>query len=578
MLENQQIARLFSEIADMLAIEGEEQRRINAYRRAADSIANLSRNVSDVWREGTLTDIPGIGKVLAAKIEEYLSTGTLEFYERIKGEVPAGVVEMLRIPDVGPKTASRMWKELGLTTIDELETAAREGRVQKLSGMGARTESKILEGIETMRRWSGRTPLGIAWYLAYDMLAALREVPGVVQAAPAGSLRRMRETVGDLDLLVATADPEPVMAVFRELPQVSDVLLSGETKTTIRTHEGLQVDLRVLEPNRWGTALQYFTGSQMHNVRLRELARRKKLSLSEYALTPDGGDEILCADEEEVYRLLGLQWVPPELRAGRDEIELAVRGELPPLVEMSDLQGDLQMHSTWSDGVNTVAEMAEGARARGLRYILITDHSHGMAVAGGLQVEELRKQRVEIEAVNAGMTGFTVLAGTEVEIRADGSLDFPDEVLAELDLVVASLHTGLRTGQEKTTQRVLAAIHNPHVDLIAHPTGRLIGKREGADLDMEAILQAAAQTGTAIEVNAYPDRLDLCDVHVRRAVELGVKVAINTDAHNVGELDHVFFGVATARRGGATAADVINTWDVERLLTWARRRGQTRDE
>jgi DNA polymerase (family 10) len=573
MLENQQIARLFSEIADMLAIEGEEQRRINAYRRAADSIANLSRNVSDVWREGTLTDIPGIGKVLAAKIEEYLSTGTLEFYERIKGEVPAGVVEMLRIPDVGPKTASRMWKELGLTTIDELETAAREGRVQKLSGMGARTESKILEGIETMRRWSGRTPLGIAWYLAYDMLAALREVPGVVQAAPAGSLRRMRETVGDLDLLVATADPEPVMAVFRELPQVSDVLLSGETKTTIRTHEGLQVDLRVLEPNRWGTALQYFTGSQMHNVRLRELARRKKLSLSEYALTPDGGDEILCADEEEVYRLLGLQWVPPELRAGRDEIELAVRGELPPLVEMSDLQGDLQMHSTWSDGVNTVAEMAEGARARGLRYILITDHSHGMAVAGGLQVEELRKQRVEIEAVNAGMTGFTVLAGTEVEIRADGSLDFPDEVLAELDLVVASLHTGLRTGQEKTTQRVLAAIHNPHVDLIAHPTGRLIGKREGADLDMEAILQAAAQTGTAIEVNAYPDRLDLCDVHVRRAVELGVKVAINTDAHNVGELDHVFFGVATARRGGATAADVINTWDVGKLLSWAKGRG-----
>ena len=573
MLENQQIARLFTEIADMLAIQGELARRINAYRRAADSISGLSRNVSDLSREGTLTDIPGIGKVLAAKIDEYLATGTLEFYERIKSEVPAGVVEMLRIPDVGPKTASRMWKELGLTTIDELEAAAREGRVQKLSRMGARTETKILEGIETMRRWSGRTPLGIAWTLAYDMLAALRETPGVVQAAPAGSLRRMRETVGDLDLLVATADPEPVMAAFRELPQVADVLLSGGTKTTIRTHEGLQVDLRVLEPARWGTALQYFTGSQMHNVRLRELARRKKLSLSEYALTPDGGDEILCAEEEEVYQRLGLQWVPPELREGRDEIELAVRGELPRLVEVSDLQGDLQMHSTWSDGVNTIAEMAEGARARGLRYILITDHSHGMAVAGGLQVEELRKQRAEIQAANAALSGFTVLAGTEVEIRADGSLDFPDEVLSELDLVVASLHTGLRTGQEKTTQRMLAAIHNPHVDLIAHPTGRLIGKREGADLDMEAILQAAAQTGTVIEVNAYPDRLDLCDVHVRRAVELGVKLAINTDAHNVGELDHVFFGVATARRGGATAADVINTWDVEQLLAWAKGRG-----
>ena len=265
--------------------------------------------------------------------------------------------------------------------------------------------------------------------------------------------------------------------------------------------------------------------------------------------------------------------MPPELREGRDEIELAARGELPRLVEVSDLQGDLQMHSTWSDGVNTIAEMAEGARARGLRYILITDHSAGMGVAGGLQVEELRKQRAEIEAVNAGMTGLTVLAGTEVEIRADGSLDFPDEVLAELDLVVASLHTGLRTGREKTTQRVLAAIHNPHVDLIAHPTGRLIGKREGADLDMEAILQAAAETGTAIDVNAYPDRLDLCDVHVRRAVELGVKLAIDTDAHRIGELDHVFFGVATARRGGATATDVINTWDVDRLLAWAQNRG-----
>jgi DNA polymerase (family 10) len=388
--------------------------------------------------------------------------------------------------------------------------------------------------------------------------------------------------VGDLDLLVATADPEPVMAAFRGLSHAdqsrrAEVLLSGSTKTTIRMKEGFQVDLRVLEPERWGTALQYFTGSQMHNVRLRELARRKKLSLSEYALTPDGGDEILCAEEREVYQLLGLQWVPPELREGRDEIELAARGELPRLIEVSDLQGDLQMHSTWSDGVNTVAEMAEAARARGLRYILITDHSHGMGVAGGLQVEELRQQRAEIEAANVRVRAegeaFRVLAGTEVEIRADGSLDFPDEVLAELDLVVASLHTGLRTGRERTTERVLAAIHNPHVDVIAHPTGRLIGKREGADLDMEAILRAAAETGTAIEVNAYPDRLDLCDVHVRRAVELGVKLAINTDAHNARELDHVFFGVATARRGGATAEDVINTWDVEKLLAWARGRG-----
>jgi DNA polymerase (family 10) len=309
----------------------------------------------------------------------------------------------------------------------------------------------------------------------------------------------------------------------------------------------------------------------MHNVRLRELARRKGYSLSENSLKTDEGGEVLCAQEAEVYERLGLQWVPPELRQGRDEIELAARGELPRLVERADLQGDLQMHSTGSDGKNTVAEMAAAARALGHRYILITDHSYGMGVAGGLSVDELRQQRAEIEALNAGYADFRILAGTEVEIRADGTLDFPDEVLAEMDLVVASLHTGLRSGRERTTARMLAAIRNPHVDIIAHPTGRLIGKREGADLDMEAVLRAAAETGTAMEVNAYPDRLDLRDAHVRRAIELGCKLAINTDAHSVRDLDFLFFGVATARRGGARAEDVVNAWNVERVLAWAKR-------
>lgn len=570
-MENREIAYIFQQIANMLAIQGENRHRVFAYRRAAETIAHLERDVADVWRKGKLTDIPGIGKTLAEKIEKLLMTGGLEFYERLKGEVPPGVVEMLRIPDVGPKTAGRLWKELGITSIEELEDAARKGRVQTLSRMSTRTEAKILAGIEALRRQSGRTPLGIAWFLAQQLLVALRQVPGVQRAAPAGSLRRMRETVHDLDLLVAAEAPQPVMACFRQLPQVAGVLLSGETKTAVRTREGFQVDLRVLPPERWGTAIQYFTGSQAHNIRLRGLAQNQGYSLSEYALKQQDGSEHLYADEEEVYRSLGLPWIPPELREDRGEIDAALKGELPRLVERADLQGDLHVHTIWSDGRGSVAEMAEAARARGLRYILITDHSYGIGVVRGLRADDLQLQRAEIEAVNARYDNFRVLAGTEVEIRADGTLDFPDEVLAELDLVVAALHTGLRTGRERTTQRMLAAIRNPHVDIIAHPTGRLIGQREGADLDMEAILQAAAETGTTIEINAHPDRLDLPDIYVRRAVELGVKLAVSSDAHHADGLDLLFFGVATARRGWATPSDVVNTWDVDQVLAWVKR-------
>jgi DNA polymerase (family 10) len=410
------------------------------------------------------------------------------------------------------------------------------------------------------------------------MLDGLREVPGVVQAAAAGSLRRMRETVGDMDLLVATEEPEPVMARFRELPQVAEVLLTGPTKTSIRTDEGLQVDLRVLEPARWGTALQYFTGSQAHNIRLRGLALERGLSLSEYALKREDGSEVLCATEEQVYAAVGLPLIPPELREDRGELEAALAGRLPDLVELEDLQGDLQFHTTWSDGRQGLSEMAQAARARGLEYALVTDHSHSLGIARGLSAEDLRRQREEIEEVNGKMSGtFRLLAGVEVEVRADGALDLPDEVLAGLDLVVAAVHSGLRQGREQFTARMLAAIRNPHVDVIAHPTGRLIGEREGADLDMELVLRAAAETGTALEVNAYPSRLDLDDVHVRRAVELGVKLAINSDAHDVTSFALLPLGVATARRGWATAADVVNTWGVNVLLDWAAKRTRQSD-
>lgn len=572
-MENHEVAAIFASMADMLDIQGEGYHRVMAYRRAAETIATLGQPLAEVWRAGELETLPGIGKTLAAKIDELMRTGRLAAYERLRGEVPPGVVAMLQIPDVGPRKAALFWKELGITSIDELETAARAGKLQTLPGMGVRSEQKVLAGIEALRRRSARLPLGFAWELAYRLLLPLRELPGVVHAEPAGSLRRMRETIGDLDLLVATEDAEPVMARFRALPEVAEVLLSGPTKTSIRTREGVQADLRVLPPARWGTALQYFTGSQLHNIRLRGLAQERGFSLSEYALKWEDGSELLCAEEEAVYAALGLPLIPPELREDRGEIEAALAGRLPRLVELSDLQGDLQFHTTWSDGQNSLREMAEAARRSGLKYALVTDHSQGLGVVRGLSADDLRRQRAEIEEVNRRMGGaFRLLAGVEVEVRSDGSLDLPDEALAALDLVVAAVHSGLRQDRAQFTARAVAALRHPLVDVLAHPSGRLIGRREGADLDMEALLRVAAETGTAIEVNAHPDRLDLDDIHIRRAVELGVKLAISSDAHSAAGFDLLRFGVATARRGWSTAADVLNTRSVEEVLAWSRRR------
>jgi DNA polymerase (family 10) len=571
-MKNQEVADIFAAMADILAIQGEGYHRIMAYRRAAENVAALGRPIEEVWQAGELETIPGIGKTLAEKIDELMRTGRIRAYEKLQAQVPAGVVEMLQVPDVGPKKAALFWKELGITTIQALEEAARQGRLRDLPGMGVKSEQKVLAGIEALKRRSGRTLLGVAWPLAHAMLAELRGVKGVVQAAPAGSLRRMRETVGDLDLLVAAKDPDPVMARFRELPQVAEVILSGATKTSVRTREGFQVDLRVLEPARWGTALQYFTGSQAHNISLRALALDRGFSLSEYALKRKDGAEVLCAAEEEVYAALGLPLIPPELREDRGEIEAALEGRLPELVEMGDLKGDLQFHTTWSDGHQSLLEMAQAAKAVGLKYALVTDHSHSLGVAGGLTADGLRRQRAEVDEVNRKMgRGFRLLAGVEVEVRGDGSLDFPDEVLAGLDLVVAAVHSGLRQGREQFTARTLSAIRNPHVDVVAHPTGRFIDEREGADLDLETVFRAAARAGVALEVNAYPKRLDLRDAHVRRAIDLGVKLAISSDAHDVEGFRWLPFGVATARRGWAKAEDVINTWSVSKLLKWVAR-------
>ena len=574
-LTNQSLAETFRLIADLLEIKGEVIYKILAYRRAAESLVDLGRDVREVWREGKLTEIPGVGKAIAEKIDELLTTGELGFLNRLAEEVPLSLAELLQVPGLGPKKVGLFWRQLGITTLDELRAAAEAGRLRALPGMGAKSEQKILRGIEALARRSGRTPLGAAWPFAQELLAFLNDLPGVQRAEPAGSLRRMRATVGDLDLLVAAADSAPVMAAFVGRPDVVEVLGHGVTKSSVEFANGLRAQLWVHPLERFGTALQYATGSQEHNVRLRELALDRGYSLSEHALKRvDDGSEVLCATEEEVYAALGLPWIPPELREGRGEIRAALSGKLPPYLQCAYLQAELHCHSTWSDGRATIREMARAALARGLSVLAITDHSQSLGIAHGLTPERLRQQRKEIRAVQAGLgDAILLLQGAEVEIKADGRLDYPDEVLAELDVVIASLHTSLGQPRAQVTQRLLRAMHNPHVDIIGHPSGRLLPDREGADLDMDAVLDAARSSGVALEINAHPSRLDLEDVYARRAAEMGIPLSINTDAHAPENLELAHFGVAVARRAWVGPEQVINCWERERLLNWLRSRG-----
>jgi DNA polymerase (family 10) len=570
-MKNREVVHIFSQVADMLAIRGDQIHRVLAYRRAAESVEALGRDINVVYAEGNLTEIPGIGDTLAAKIEEMLTTGRLAFYDKLSREIPPSLVEMLRVEGLGPKRVKQVYDVLKIATLDELTVAAREGKLRDLPGMGAKSEAKLLTAIEALaRHGDARVSLGVAWPIAQQMLAELAQLPGVTQAAVGGSLRRMRDTIGDIDLLVAAAEVDPVMDRFAALDNIESVAGRGPTKTNAILLNGLNVDLRVLPAERWGTLLVYFTGSKAHNLKLREMALKRGLSLNEHAFTPlDGGPEILCATEEEVYRQLGLAFIPPRLREDRGEIEAAAAGKLPTLIEEGDILTDLHMHTTWSDGSLSVLEMARAAQSRGLRGVVITDHSISLGVANGLSVERLKRQAVEVREADAAMgDGFRVLHGTEMEIRADGTLDYPDEVLAELDFVIASLHTSLGQPRAQVTERLLNAIRNPHVDMIAHPTGRLLPDRTGADIDLDAVLEAAAATHTIMEINANPARLDLRDVHIHRALDLDVRLAVNTDAHRAEELDLRPYGVATAQRGWATAADVVNTWPLDDLMRY----------
>lgn len=582
-LSNAEIADIFEACADMLQIKGESVHRWLAYQRAAETIRDTPRELRAIADEGGIKDLPGIGKILAEKIEELLSTGKLRFYEELQKEVPAGVLAMMRINGVGPKKAALFWNALNITSIDALAQAAREGKLQALSGMGKKSEQKILEGIESLARQSGgRTPLADAQPVAERILARLLALPQTLKGELAGSIRRARPTIGDVDILIASHDPAPIMDAFVGMPEVSRILGHGDKKSSVELNSGLQVDVRVLEPARYGTALQYFTGSQQHNIRIREIALEQGYSLNEHALTPvDANGDLLheqaitCATEQEVYERLGLQWVPPEIREDRAEVEAAKQHKLPRLIEIDDIRADLHMHTVYSDGKLTVREMAEQALARGREYIVITDHSQSLAVANGLSIERLRALGEEVRRVDAEMGGaIRVLHGTEMDINADGTLDYPDEILAQLDFVVASLHVSLQQDAETITQRMLNAIRNPHVDLIGHPRAQQIGKREPAALDMERVFAAALKHGVALEINSNPVRLDLEASLAQHAASLGILLSINTDAHNASHMDFLSYGIRTARRGWVTPEQVINTWTFERFMAWVGERGK----
>lgn len=575
-MTNPEVAAVLERIGDLLEIKGESRFKVLAYRRAAESVRTLGRDLAAVHREGGLDAIPGFGAAIVAKVAELLDTGSLIYYTKLTEEIPASLAELLRVPDMGPKKVKLLWEERGVIDLASLEAAARAGRLRDLPGMGEKSEARILAGIQAMATRSDRVALGDALPVAEAIAADLRALPGVVAVEAAGSLRRRKETVGDLDILAAAPDAAPVIQAFVERPDVSRVLGQGPVKASVELVSGLRAQLWVHPPEHFGSALLYATGSKEHNVALREFALATGYSLSEHGLKRlADGAELRFATETELYSALGLPFIPPELRENRGEIAAARAGRLPPLPTVGAILSSLHNHSDWSDGKATILEMAEAAIGRGLQVLAITDHSGGLGITQGPKEEDLPREREALREAQARVGDrIRLLLGSEVEIRADGSLDFSDTALSELDIVVASMHVSLRQSREQVTARMLAAIANPHVDIIGHPTGRMIPDRAGADLDLDAVLAAAARAGVALEINANPRRLDLSDVLARRALEAGCLLSINTDAHRPEHFDFLSYGVAVARRAWADPERIINCWPPERLLAWLAARGK----
>jgi DNA polymerase (family 10) len=560
---NEEVEQLLQEYADLIAISGGDPFKTRAYEKAARSVGGYHGDVSTLDIKG-LGRIPNVGKSIAEKVMEYFRTGTVQAVEELRQLIPNGVRALMGIPGLGPKKAMVLYEELHVTSMEELMDALHEGRLRDVKGFGPKTEENLLRGIHNMQQSGGRIQLGAAVDLAEEILGELGSMKEARRSTYAGSLRRMCESIGDVDLLVASETPAKVMDAFASMAYVERVLAKGDTKSSILTTKGLQVDLRVVEPSVWGAALQYFTGSKAHNIRIREIAVRKGLKLSEYGLfRAKSGKLIVAETEEEVYERLGLPWIPPTLREDRGEVEAAQAGELPDLLEEKDIVGDLHTHTDLTDGLAPLGVMIEAARARGYQYYAVTDHAP-LLYMQRMTKEKALAQREELRALE-GRGDMTLLHGSELNIQPDGSLDWEDEFLEGFEVLVASVHSQFNQAREEMTKRIVRAMENPYVNIIGHPTARMLGKRPPIDVDIEEVFKAAVRTGTALEINSFPDRLDLRDEHVRWARELGVKFAVDTDSHAAPHLNHMRFGVSTAQRGWVTKDDVINTWPLPKL-------------
>ena len=574
---NLDMARIFDEIADIFEVKGENPFKIRAYRRAARTIESLTQDLKVIAERGGINElkkIPGVGDAIAKKILEIAETGDCKKHIELKQEVPSGVLELLAIPRVGPKTIAKVHDELGICSIADLEEAARSHKLKKLPGLGAKVEENILKGIAQYRSYKGRVLLSEALPRAESIVTELKKLDAVAKITIAGSLRRMRETIGDIDILVVSKRPRDIMNAFTSLDGVEDIVAKGDTKSSILLR-GISVDLRVVAEASFGAAAHYFTGSKHHNIRIRELGMKQGLKINEYGIFR-GDERIGGEDEADVFASVGLAYIPPELREDRGEIEAAKANRIPELVAANDIKGDLHVHTNWSDGKNSIEEMALTAISAGYEYIAVADHSPAVGIAGGMNEDKITKREVEIEKVNKRFEdegiNFSVLSASEVDIKSDFSMDFPDDILESLDVVVGAIHTKFAQDRETMTKRIVTAMENPNVDIIAHPTGRLLGKRDPYEVDMEQLMESAKATGTIMELNSFPGRLDLNDIHCKMAKDYGVLIAISTDAHDAMQMrDVIKYGVATARRGWLEPKDVVNTRGLEDLRALLKR-------
>lgn len=567
-MKNLEVAELLRKIAQLLELKGEITFKIRAYDKAALVIENLEEDIEDIWKNGKLTDIPGVGEGIAKKIASFLETGNSEYYQKLKKEVPVDMDSLGRIQGLGPKTIMKLYKQLKVKAIDDLENAAKEHKIQRIEGLGPTVEQNILKNIRFAKSSGKRFLLAHALAIADKLKEEISRIDTVDKIEFAGSLRRMQETIGDLDILITSKNPAKAIESFTNLENVKSVTAKGPTKSSVLLKEGMQADLRAIGEKSYGAALLYFTGNKQHNIALRKIAIKRGMKLSEYGIFDKKTNRMLAGrTEEECYKEIGLRYIQPELRQDEGEIEAASANRLPKIIDYTDLRGDLQMHTKWSDGNNTILEMAQAAKKLGHKYICITDHvGEKFKIAHSLDEKRIMQQKKEIEYLNKKLEGFTVLQGGEVNIQSDGSLDLKNNVLKELDIVLASIHSGFKSAQDQMTSRILKAMENEQVDIIAHPTGRLINSRPALDIDFEKILEKAKETRTVLEINAYPERMDLDEHHVRAAIRHGVKLSIGTDSHDIDQLKNYRFGIAIARRGWAEKKDIINSYSIKDML------------